>query len=245
MSLSRHLAPPTARRLLRNAGPPIGWDLAALLPGAALVALAVTPGTPRVPLLVGAIVVFALPALLDRTGWRVRLGMAWLAVEQRRRAQHLPRTPAGADRWLDRTDASEAGLTQVSVLLMAGRFDDARRALDAFEPATPEDRVRVVRMRAALDGMQRGVVDPTEAEGAIATLPAELRPYHRLSLAWSVAWVDAAARRPWRERYAAAAAGLRWSDIPIRFVLVHVLQELAVLVAGAAMIVALVVFGAL
>lgn len=248
MSLTRRLAPPTARRLLRGAGPPIPWDLAGLAAGGILLAVgAVVLPPARWLVNVVAIVAFAAPGLLDRTGWRVRVAMAQLTTEQRRRmpGARLPRTPAGADRWLARPESEPDPLTQASVLLMAGRTNEARAAIDGFVPTTDDDAARVSRMLAAVDGLDTGVVDTSTADAAIARLPPEARRYHRLALAWSVAWVDASNRRPWRERFAAAADGLDWSGVPLRFRAWHVAQQLAALLAGLALIVVLVLLGTL
>jgi hypothetical protein len=232
--------------MLRGAGPPIAWDLVALGVGAVLVAIAVNLDGPIRAIVVGlAFVVFSVPAALDRTGWRVRLAMSHLAMEQRRRAagRDVPRTPAGADRWLARSAGEPADLTRASVLLTAGRTAEAREVVERFVPASPEDRARVARMRAAIDGLEDGILDTTPADEAIAALPADLQRYHRLSLAWSVAWVEAANGRPWRDRFAAAGDGLRWADVPPRYRLLHAAQELAVLAAGLGLILILVVLG--
>jgi hypothetical protein len=173
--------------------------------------------------------------------------MSHLAMEQRRRAagRNVPRTPAGADRWLARSATEPADLTRASVLLTAGRTADARDVVERFVPAGPEDRARVARMLAAIDGLEGGAVDTTAADEAIEALPADLQRYHRLSLAWSVAWVEAANRRPWRDRLAAAGDGLRWADVPLRYRVIHTAQELAVLAAGLGLILILVVLGSL
>jgi hypothetical protein len=100
-----------------------------------------------------------------------------------------PRTPAGADRWLDDPRTADAGLTRASALLTAGRPAEARAILDAHPIASLEDEARVARMRAAIDGLETGTLDPTAARAAIDRLGGADRRYHELSFAWSIAWV--------------------------------------------------------
>jgi hypothetical protein len=232
----RHLPPAEARRLLRDAGPPNGWVFASFVAGAPMIGLAaVDSGPARLLCLIAGLAVLALPSVLDRDGWRIRIGMGWLAAEQRRRQQsplNMPRTPAGADRWLQQPAATEAGLTQASVLMMAGRLAEARALVAVHQIADIEDRARVARLLAAIDGVDHGRIDPTAANAAIDALPPEARPYHRLSLAWSTAWVESSNRRPWRRAFAKAAEGIGTAGIPARYLAYGAFQELLAPVVG-------------
>jgi hypothetical protein len=230
LTIQRHLPPAQARRLLRDAGPPTVWVVAAFVACAPILALAsIATGASRLILVIASLAVLAVPSILDRDGWRIRIGMAWLAAEQRRRLQtplKMPRTPAGAERWLEQPAASDAGLTQASVLLIAGRTAEARRLVESHPVENPEDRARVARLLAAIDGLEQGRVDPTAANAAIDALPTEARRYHRMSLAWSTAWVEGANKRVWRRAFAEASEGIGAAGIPVRYLAYGAFQEL-------------------
>jgi hypothetical protein len=232
---------------MRDAGPPTAWVLAAFGVGAPVLGLAlVASGPTRLLLEVAWLAILAAPSVLDRDGWRIRIAMAWLAAEQRRRLRatpRLPRTPAGADRWLERPAARDAGLTQASVLMMAGRIAEARRLVEGHAVDDPEDRARVARMLAAIDGLERGRLDATAADAAIDALPEDLRPYHRLSLAWSKAWVEAANERPWRREFARESAGFSPVGIPRRFLAFALLQQTLAPIVGLILVVVLRIVG--
>jgi hypothetical protein len=239
-AIRRRLLPATARRLLAEAGPPRSWVVCAFAVGAAL-GLFLTyrhVSPPIIAILVVCIV--TIPAILDVDGWRIRLGMAWLAREQRRRMPDLPRTPRAADQWLADPHRTDSPLLRATVLMIAGRNADAREALETATRDTAEDRARIARMLAAIDGLQTGTLDPAPVLAAIEELPPDLRRYHRLSLAWSVAWVESTQRRPWRRAFAGASRGIRPSEIPIRVLIGLSLYELL-----ATLLVALVVVIAL
>jgi hypothetical protein len=227
-AIRRRLLPATARKLYRDAGPPTTWVMAAfLLAGVAAWAVASLP-IPAAPILAAAvaIVIVTVPSVLDVDGWRIRFGMAWLAAEQRRRATtSQPRTAAEAERWLA-TNVDGPPLERASALITAGRAAEARALIETVPTQTPEDRVRRARMRAVLDGLERGVVDPAEALDAIAALPPELRPYHRLALAWSTAWVDSRQGRPWRHAFATASRGFGPRDMAARSLIRVAIDEL-------------------
>jgi hypothetical protein len=239
-AIRRRLLPATARRLFADAGPPRLWVVSAFAAGAAL-GLVLTYQHVR-PTISAALVVFivTIPALLDTDGWRIRLGMAWLALEQRRRMPDLPRTPRAADRWLAEHTTTDSPLLRASILMTAGRNADARQTLEAAPRDTAEDRARISRMLAAIDGLETGTLDPGPALAAIEELPPDLRRYHRLSLAWSVAWVESAQRRPWRRAFAEASRGIRPGEIPTRILIgLSAYELLATLVVALVVVVAL------
>jgi hypothetical protein len=247
VTIGRHLPPATGRRLLRDAGPPNRWVLISFVAGVPFLAVAGAVGGPlRLLLIVAFLAILVIPSILDRDGWRIRIGMGWLAAEQRRRLKHLPRLPrtaAGADRWLARPEASGAGLVQASVLMIAGDLGEARRLVEAHPVTDVEDRARVERMLAALDGLERGRLDPAAANAAIAELPESVQPYHRLSLAWSTAWVDAANGRPWQRAFAEAATGFDGAGIPARYLGYAALQEFLAPLCGLAVVLAFLMIG--
>jgi len=246
-AIRRRLPDPAGRRLLRDAGPPNAWVLAAFIAVAPIVALATaTSGGSRLLLVIAALLVLTLPSILDREGWRIRIGTAWLAAEQRRRMPgptRIPRTPAGAERWLEQPTAGDSGLTQASVLLIAGKTAEARRLVESHRIADPEDRARVARMLAAIDGLEHGLVDPSAANAAIAALPPDARRYHQLSLAWSTAWIDGANGRPWRHAFADASRGIGVAGIPGRFLAYAAFQELLLPILGLAIVLGLALIG--
>ena len=226
IALRRRIAPAAARRLVRDAGPPTWQDLVAIVLAVTLGAVVdLQPGLGLWPATLVALVITATPAALDRDGWQIRRGMAWLAAEQRRRMPNLPKTPAGADRWLAGSGDTAPELTRASILMVADRREEARALVDSFEPVTAEDRARRERLLAALDGLRSGTVDPRAALEAIAALPADEQPYHRLGLAWSTAWVDASQHRPWRRSFAEASRALGRVEIPTRLLAWHVIHE--------------------
>ena len=227
IALRRRIAPAAARRLLRDAGPPTWQDLVAIVLATTIGALVyVQPGLGMWPAIVVALLITTTPAALDVTGWRIRRGMAWLAAEQRRRMAGLPKTPAAADRWLAGSGESAPELMRASILMMANRLDESRALVDAFEPVTAEDRARRERLLAALDGLRTGTLDPRAALAAIDALPTDLQPYHRISLAWSTAWVDASNDRPWRAAFAKASRSVPRGGIPTRYLAWQAVQEL-------------------
>ena len=75
VTIRRHLPAAAARRLMRDAGPPMAWDIVAMVGGLPLLAIAIaTSGTTRVLVVAAWLIVLAIPAILDRTGWRIRAG---------------------------------------------------------------------------------------------------------------------------------------------------------------------------
>jgi hypothetical protein len=149
-------------------------------------------------------------ALADRDGWTMREAMVFVAVEQRRRWSRgkLPATPRAANAWLaDPGNDDATGLERAGVLLVANRHAEALALLEAAGMATDLDRVRAVRIRSTAEAM----TDPSKAidvDGVrveAASLPIDERRYQVVSAAWSQAWLDVVARRPWRRRFAAVA----------------------------------------
>jgi len=232
----RRLAPAVARRLIGDAGPPRDWVVSAFVVAAVIGVMLWTIGVPTI--LVGLVVVaiVTVPAALDVTGWRIRYGMAWLALEQRRRQPDIPRTVRAADRWVaEHPDAPAA--VRASALITAGRHDEARALIEADEPTDAVGRARQARMLAAIDGLRDGHVDSATARAAIAELPPDERRFQSLALDWSIAWVDALNHRPWRQSFAAASRGIPIRQIPARWRLAVAVYELLATVLVAVFVV--------
>lgn len=226
-AIRRRLAPAPARRMIRDAGPPTPWVIVGFVTGGVVaIALDLVVGIRIAAFLAIVLVAVTVPSIVDVDGWRIRRGMAWLAVEQRRRQSGLPRTAAGAERWLARSDETASPMTRASVELMAGRIAEARALVESAPRDTPEDAARAARILAAIDGLETGSVDQEPARAAIQALPAEARRYHLLSLAWSTAWVDSIHGSPWRHTFADASRGIRLTELPVRALLWISVQEL-------------------
>ena len=225
-SIRRRLPPSAARRLGREAGPPPPWAIAAIVIATPVwFVLASQEAIGYGAATVVALAIVTVPAIVDVDGWRVRLGMAWLGAEQRRRRLRVPRTAAGAERWLE-DPADSSALTRASVLLTADRLTEAREVILTAPAETVEDRARAARMLAAVDGMEHGQVDPGAVLAAIDALPEDRRRYHRLALAWSTAWVAAMDRRPWRHAFAEASRAIGPRDLPIGYLVWLASQQL-------------------
>jgi hypothetical protein len=242
-SIRRRLPPAAGRRLARDAGPPTPWGIAAIVVAIpAWILLAGQDGIGYWPATIIALVILTVPAIVDLDGWRVRLGMAWIGKEQRRRFRRIPGTRARAERWLE--DAAEtSALTRASVLLTAGRLVEARELIVTAPTDTPEDRARAARMLAAVDGVEHGEIDPRAAIAAIDALPDDQRRYHRLALAWSTAWIAAMNRRPWRRAFAEASRGIGPRDVPIGYLIWLISQQLLLTLCFVVVIVIARLFG--
>jgi hypothetical protein len=238
--LRRRLLPAAARRLIRDAGPPQWAVLTAFVLGGLVGGTLYLSGA--IPLVTGLLILLVavtIPGIVDVDGWRIRHGMAWLALEQRRRQPDIPRTPARADRWLaEHPDAPPA--LRASALITAGRHEEARPLLEADQPLDAVERVRRARMLAAIDGLRDGRVEASAAREALAQLPADERRYQALALAWSTAWVDALNRRPWRAAFAEASRDVPVAQIPARWrLIVAIYQLLATIMVGLLLLVVL------
>lgn len=201
----------TGARLLRAAGPPKGHVIGAITAGSLIdVVLAVATPTILVwPVYVLPVLVLtSIVALADRDGWLVRQGMAYLWLEQARRTgdNEVPTTPSAARRWLD--DPANEGATPfdlASVLITAGRYEEASATLEGAPVRDPVDEVRALRLGMSADAARDPTIeiDLEAVRDASTGLPPDERRYHLMSAAWTRAWLDIHRRRPWRAQFAA------------------------------------------
>ena len=222
-------------RALRDAGPPIRWlvagGVASLLFVVVLFVVGVRDGRALVAV---PFVVFVVVCAADRRGWLVRMATAELALRQRDRWTwgKLPIDPIAAEAWLA-AHADAPPEVRATVLGTAGRHGDARALLDAATAEEPADALRLARLRILFAAEAAGA---HSIEDALATLdrtpelaevPADERRYHRLSLAWSIAWLRIRAGEPWRDDYAEAVRSLAPFRVPLRYQLFHAIQQYA------------------
>lgn len=221
-------------KALRDAGPPMWQVIAAVaLGGVADVALAIAMRD-TLPLWAYVILPFLLTlavSIADRDGWVVRGAIAFVGMEQRRRAagRAVPATPAAAERWLTSPPPDATPFERAAALITAARPTEAAAALENVEPSSPADAVRLIRLRAsaaaALD--QDSELDLGAIRTATADLPPDDQRYHVLSAAWTQAWLDITRRRPWRARFAPIAREFAPYALPVPLRLVLGVQQYA------------------
>lgn len=234
-------------RALRDAGPPIRWLITAGIASLLLVVVLFVAGVRdgRVLVLLPFFVFLAVCAA-DRRGWRIRTATAEVAARQRERWQwgRVPIDPLAADAWLD-AHADAPPEVRATVLVTAGRQDEARALLETASPKTSLDRVRLQRLRilfaagAAEDHSIDGALARLDRVPELADVPADEQRTQRLSLAWSIAWLRIRAGEPWRDDLAAAVQPFAPFRVPPRFLFAHAIQQYAfpIAYAGALIIV--------
>jgi hypothetical protein len=234
-------------RALRDAGPPVRWLIAAGIVSLLLVVVLFVVGLRdgRV-LVVVPFFVFLAACAADRRGWRIRMATAEVAVRQRARWQwgRLPIDPIAADAWLA-AHADAPPEVRATVLVTAGRQDEARALLESASPETSLDRVRVERLRilfaaeAAEDHSIEDALAQLDRVPELADVPPDEQRSQRLSLAWSMAWLRIRAGEPWRDDLAEAARPFAPFRVPPRYLFVHAVQQYAFPIAyvGALLIV--------
>lgn len=226
-------------RAIQLAGPPVRWLVAAGVVGLASVVVLALAGV-RDPIVLVALplIAFTVACLLDRVGWRIRMATAELAALQRMRwtRGRLPADPLSAEAWLVANPEAPV-LDRVAVMVTAGRMAEARQLAAGAVATTPDDAVRLARMRLTVDAALAGVAPSRAAVEAFERLP-ELaaiavpeRRYQRLSLAWSIAWLEIHAKRPWRTALAQALRDLGPFRPPLRYVAFHAVQQFALPIA--------------
>jgi hypothetical protein len=228
-------------KALMDAGPPTTWlavaGAIALVVVGCLYALNVGDGT---VLIAVPLVAFAVACFVDRRGWRIRMASAELATLQRDRWAFgdLPADRLSAEAWL-RAYPSAPNLYQAAIMVMAGRPREARALVDEVVAQTPEDALRVARLRLTLDAqlggapLDRAAIEAFERMPELRVVTEAERRFHRLSLAWSRAWLQINANRPWRDDFASSLRALGPFKPPARFVAFHAIQQFALPVAYA------------
>lgn len=126
------------------------------------------------------VVAFMPPLLLPGRDRAVSAAHAWIGAREVRRllgnparAMSLPRDRATAERWLARHPATDANRPiRVDALLMAGRYDDARRETELLPERTPLEAYRKTEARALIEDQTGGPVDEAALRLAVASVPA-------------------------------------------------------------------------
>lgn len=226
-------------KAIRLAGPPIRW-----LAAAGVISLVVVIGFALVGIREPAILIatpavaFAIACSLDRDGWRIRMATGELAALQRRRwtSGRLPADPLSAEAWLV-AHPDAAALDRAAALVTAGRIEEARVVADAAVGENPEEVVRLTRMRltvGAAAGDSALGPESVEAFGRLpelAVIAASERRYHLLSLAWSIAWLQIRADRPWRPAFAGMLRRLGPFRPPWPYFVFHAIQQFTLPIA--------------
>jgi hypothetical protein len=225
-------------RAVSDAGPPDRFVFVGAIVSTGLIGIGWLAGPLRaVPwpvwMVIPAVILAAIGAL-DRDGWNIRRAMAYTAIRQRRRwtAGSIPMTPSAAKAWIDDpSNVAATGLERTSVLVIAGDIVAARAALDGFVPATAVDVAGSVRMRSYLQALETGTVDMGPIRDATRELGEDERRYQLTAAAFSQVWLDVAARRPWRRRFADVVRELAPYPVPRRVLAVIGAQQFAASIA--------------
>jgi hypothetical protein len=226
-------------RAIRLAGPPIAWLVVAGVAGVAgVVPLYLLGVHDPTTLIAVPPVAFAIACLADRDGWRIRLATAELAALQRQRWSRgrLPADPVSTAAWLAANPDAPV-LDRAGVLVTAGRFTEARELAMSAVGSTPEEIVRLERLRLTIRGalgeasLDRPTVEAFDLVPELASLSGADRRFHRLSLAWSAAWLQIRADRPWRATFADVLRDLGPFRPPLRYAVFHAVQQLALPIA--------------
>lgn len=178
--------------------------------------------------------VLTLICVADRDGWNIRRAMAYVALQQRARWTRgpLPDTPAKAQAWLaDPANANASGLETASMLITSGNRADGSALLDSYVPETGTQTAAVVRLRSYLRASENGSMDMAPIRAAAERLDPDDRRYQLTSAAWTQAWLDIEARRPWRQQFADSVRDLGPYPAPPRALAFIWIQQLAAPVA--------------
>ena len=225
-------------RAIRNAGPRDRDVAAGAILSVAVIAIGWLAGILRsVPWpawMVIPFVILSAVGLADADGLRIRRAMAFVAIEQRRRwtRGQIPATPSLAQRWLtDPSNVDASGLERASVLFITGDVAAATAALDTYVPRDATEVAGLTRMRSVFQARETGVVDMDGIRAATEGLAYGERRYQLTSAAFSQAWLDIEAGRPWRSAFAQAVRGLGPHPVPVHIALWIAVQELAAPIA--------------
>jgi hypothetical protein len=209
---------------MSNAGPPDRLVFAGFGLGGAIVFVAWWLGLlDHVPWPFWALIPVAILAVIsfaDYDGWNIRHAMAYVALQQRARwpgPGPIPATPSMAQAWLDDpANAGADGLLKVSVMITAGNLTTARALLEDHVPTNDVQTAAATRIRAYFGARETGIIDMEPIRAVSEGLDEEDRRYQLTAAAWTQAWMDIEARRPWRDRFAATVRGLGPYAVPRR-----------------------------
>ena len=139
------------------------------------------------------------------------------AAQNDGRAAGSRRRRHSAQRWLaDPSNADASGLERASALFMTGDAAAASAALDRYVPRDATEAAGLTRMRSVFRARETGVVDMDAIRAATEGLADGERRYQLTSAAFSQAWLDIEAGRPWRSAFAQAARTLGPHPVPLR-----------------------------
>lgn len=172
----------------------------------------------------GALIAAILPPLLlfprDRAAAAAH---AWIGAREVRRllgsasaARGIPTTPAEANEWLaTNPDVPRTRTLRVDLLVLAGRFDEARRVADHLPRRTPLEAYRHAEATALIDEQSGHAVDLTALRSAALRIPAGAeRSEGRASLAVFEAR-RLIGRGDWRAPLVAVRREIPGSDVSI------------------------------
>lgn len=122
------------------------------------------------------------PLLLPRRDRAVFAAHSWIGAREVRRVlghatrtTGLPSDARSAEAWLARNPVTDRiGTVRVDALVMAGRFDDARREAERLPEASPLEAYRKAEAIALIADQSGGTVDEKALRDAVAAVPAGL-----------------------------------------------------------------------
>jgi hypothetical protein len=204
-----------AATILPAIGPPLAQALGVQ---AALVILGVVAWL----LFVGGVLAIALvpPFLLSQRDRAAFAAHAWIGAREIRRtigrapqAIGLPHDADSANRWLSRTPATDRNRPiRVDALVLAGRYDEARREAALLPERTPLDRYRKLEAEALVAEQSGGEVDEAALREAVQSVP---RGIERTEAAASLAVFQARRALPdgdWRAPLVGVRGAIPGSD---------------------------------
>lgn len=164
-------------------------------------------------------------------------------------SERIPTSPEQADRWLARIQETDANRwARAEVLLIAGRFDEARETIERMSEATAEDRATRADLQATVDLVSRGTADLGPLREALSELGGEARLATVVDMAILETRLALAAGTDWRGPLTAARAqlgvaadGILWRGYAMRRL--RVLAPVMLVVAVAFGLAKLVLFG--
>jgi hypothetical protein len=193
-----------------------------------------SPPNPFVTVGVAGLLLTGVVAIADRDGWRVREALAFLGLNQRARWRHgsMPEDAEEARAWLnDPANVDATDLERASILIGANRWEDAGQLVAQASGAEEMEAAALVRMRLTIAAREAGRIDQTSLRTAVANLPESEARYKLLAAAWSQAWLDIQAGRPWRSDLARSVQERGRFQIPTSARVLIAIEQLAAPIA--------------